>query len=387
MKGFELRSFRLVGAVLAALQAGILSAGYISSPDAAHSAASRRHTGIPSLAVAGGRLWVTYYGSPTGGEDSNNYCVLTTSADGGETWTDALVADPDGEGPVRAFDPEVWASPDGRILWTWTDRVAPLAAVATNANAGGLADPKKDRLMCLDFDARRVPSAQGLVPRQLARGVMMCKPAVLSDGTWLFPSAHWYEAPSACFYASADRGASFALRGGVTLPEAVRLFDEHTVAELGNGDLVTYIRTQGGTNVYASVSHDGGFTWEEARPAGFRHTSSRIFLKRLASGNLLLVKHGPLDADVGRRDLTAYLSDDGGATWKGGLLLDGREGAAYPDGDQASDGTIYVTYDRDRTGAQEILFAAFAEADVLARGVVSPVARLRRPIVAAPVRR
>ena len=102
------RAFPVALLLAAAATSTSLAGSYVAPPDAEHSAATRRHTGIPSVAVAkGGRLWVTFYGSPTGGEDSNNYCTLATSADGGRSWADVLVADPDGLGPKRAFDPEI----------------------------------------------------------------------------------------------------------------------------------------------------------------------------------------------------------------------------------------------------------------------------------------
>ena len=357
-------------------------ATYVAEPDAAHSASSRHHTGIPSIAIArNGRMWVTFYGSPTSGEDSNNYCTLATSMDGGRTWTDVLVADPDGLGPKRAFDPEIWTAPDGRVFWTWTERVAPLQSESKNANAGCLADPKNDRLMCVELQGDVLPTSPYPQPRQIARGVMMCKPIVRRDGAWLFPSAHWNDAPSACIYESTDAGKTFACIGGVTLPKDVRAYDEHTVAELANGDLLTFIRTARKVNCMESISHDGGKTWEVSRKARFEHTSSRIFMRKLKSGNLLLIKHGKLDEDCGRRNLTAYLSRDNGTTWEGGLLIDERNNASYPDGDQSADGVIHVVYDHDRLGTQEILLASFTEADILAgknsngkvrlRGVVS----------------
>ena len=353
-------------------------AAYVAEPDAAHSASSRRHTGIPSIAVASsGRLWATWYGSPTGGEDSNNYCTLATSADGGATWTDVLVADPDGIGPKRAFDPEIWAAPDGRMFWTWTERVSPLQSEAKHANAGCLADPKHDRLMCVDFSGDAMPKPPYPQPRHIARGVMMCKPIVRNDGAWLFPSAHWTDAPSACIYESKDAGKTFACIGGVTLPQKARVYDEHSVVQLTNGDLLAFIRTVRLANCMESVSHDGGRTWEEPKKARINHTSSRLFLCKLKSGNLLLVKHGKIDEDCGRRNLTAFLSRDDGKTWEGGLLLDERDNASYPDGDQAADGLIHVVYDHDRLGAQEILLASFTEADVLAGKLVSPHSRLR----------
>lgn len=356
-----------------------LAASYIFAPDAAHTAGERAHTGIPSIAVSkGGRLWATWYGGNTGGEDSNNYCTLAASADGGRTWKDVLVADPDGDGPLRAFDPEVWVSPDNRLFWTWTERKSELWSKAKHPNAGCLSDPKLDRLMCAEFPADGEIGGEIPKPRQIARGVMMCKPAVLDDGTWLFPVAHWGEAPSACFYASADKGKTFSFRGGITVPERNRSFDEHTVVQLGNGELLSFLRSQNGTNVFESVSRDRGFTWSEAKPAGFKHASARHFLKKLSDGRLLLVKHGAIGEDCGRSKLTAYISDDGGKNWKGGLMIDKRFGVSYPDGDQGPDGTIYVVYDRDRLGAQEILMKKFTADDVLAAKSADPA--FRKPV-------
>lgn len=359
----------------------VLLAAYLASPDADHAAQKRRHTGIPSIAVsAGGRLWATWYGSNTGGEDSNNYCTLATSSDGGISWKEVLVADPDGEGPLRAFDPEVWVSPENILFWTWTERVSVLQAEAKDPNAGCLSSPKRDRLMCAGFPADNEIVSPFPEPRQIARGVMMCKPALLDDGTWLFPVAHWYEEPSACFYASTDKGATFTLRGGVTLPKVNRLFDEHTLVQLGDGGLLSFQRGDRGTNVFESTSHDRGRTWQQVKPARFKHASTRHFLKKLADGRILLVKNGEIDEDCGRRKLKAFISDDDGKSWKGGLLLDERSDVSYPDGDQGPDGRIYVVYDRDRLGEQEVLMACFTAADLLAGKLVDRGSMLKKRI-------
>jgi hypothetical protein len=45
--------------------------------------------------------------------------------------------------------------------------------------------------------------------------------------------------------------------------------------------------------------------------------------------------------------MTAFVSENDGATWKGGLLLDERE-SSYPDGVQAEDSTLFVIYDHQR---------------------------------------
>ena len=348
-------------------------------PDAAHARSTRRHEGIPSLAVSAknGRMWCTWYGGPTAGEDSNNYVVLATSADGGKTWEEVLVADPDGAGPVRAFDPEVWIAPDGRLRWTWSERVAPLAAESPDAYSGCAADPKRDRLVMAELDAENAPAAPPEV-RDVARGVMMCKPTVLADGTWLLPVAHWYEAPSACVVASADGGKTFAERGGATLPRARRLFDEHQLVELRDGRLRCYMRVKDGPDgIWEAESADGGRTWGASRPSVLKHTSSRFFVTRLASGSLLFVKNGRGGKDEGRKNMTAYLSDDDGRTWPHALCLGEGLPSSYPDGQQLADGRIAVVYDDgDRLGKRGILLAVFREEDVRAGRAVSPDSRL-----------
>jgi hypothetical protein len=114
------------------------------------------------------------------------------------------------------------------------------------------------------------------------------------------------------------------------------------------------------------------------KPSGILHTPSRFFVRRLTSGNLLLVKHGPLDTRTSRSHLTAYLSNDDGKTWSGGLMLDERLGVSYPDGQQTPDGLIRIIYDYGRVTDRNILMAAFREEDVAAGKDVSHAVRLRQ---------
>jgi pimeloyl-ACP methyl ester carboxylesterase len=79
-----------------------------------------------------------------------------------------------------------------------------------------------------------------------------------------------------------------------------------------------------------------------------------------------------------RSHLTAFLSEDDGRTWTGGLLLDERIGVSYPDGQQSADGVIRIAYDYSRVGARHILFASFREQDVAAGKDVSGAVRLRQ---------
>ena len=107
-------------------------------------------------------------------------------------------------------------------------------------------------------------------------------------------------------------------------------------------------------------------------------------MRRLKSGTLLLIKHGAIDEKVSREKLMAFVSDDDGATWTGGLMIDDRDHVTYPDGVQAADGTIYVVYDYNRTPDGVIQLAVFTEDDVRAGKPVSDKVRLQLEIDRLP---
>ena len=302
---------------------------------------SRRFQGIPSVERArSGRLWATWYGGGID-EDRYNHILLATSEDGGSNWSDVgLVIDPDGDGPVRASDPCLWHDPDGRLWLFWaqgyerhTDERSGVWAITTRLS-----------------DAAKPEWSE---PVRLCDGVMLNKPTVLSSGEWLFPVALWYREGSAQVYSSSDQGSTWHFLGQSTvLAEQDRSADEHMIVERGNGALWMLVRTEYG--IGESISYDRGRTWSPVRPSQIQHTASRFFVRRLRSGDLLLAKNGPINKQIGRSHLTAFLSKDDGDSWTGGLLLDERDEVAYPDGVQAPDGTIYVIYDRSRKGAKEI---------------------------------
>jgi hypothetical protein len=330
---------------------------------------NRAVTMVSSMAVTpGGRLWVTWYAGPTPGEDKHNYVVLATSGDNGASWEEVLVIDPDGPGPVRAFDPEIWIDPSGHLWLIWAQAVSHSKDAHTWAVVAEDADTK---------------NPQWSEPRPLAPGVMMCKPTVLRDGTWVFPISDWEgrrlkspDAATAGFWVSKDQGATFTLRGAAVVPVANRSFDEHMFIERKDGSLWMLARTKYG--IGESTSTDRGVTWPEVTPSAIPHPSTRFFITRLQSGNLLLVKHGSMEERTGRSHLMAFISKDDGHTWEGGLLLDERAGISYPDGQQAKDGTIYITYDYSRTGERQILFATFREEDALAGKAVTDAVLLRQ---------
>lgn len=171
------------------------------------------------------------------------------------------------------------------------------------------------------------------------------------------------EKENARMVVSSDDGQSWHVRGGASVPDDVRAYDEHMIVERKDRSLWMLIRTKYG--IGESTSMDRGVTWTPVVPSGIQHPSARFFISRLNSGNLLLVKHGPIDQRIGRSHLMAFISKDDGHSWSDGLLIDERPGISYPDGQQVADGSIYLTYDFSRTGNQDILMTQFSESDVV----------------------
>lgn len=338
---------------------------HLGKPGPEHAVTNRAFTGIPSFAVAPqGRFWATWYAGVTPAEDANNYVVLATSGGEGSPWSEVLVIDPDGEGPVRAFDPQLWLSPDGRLFHFW----AQMEKGRRDAELG---------VWCIETGEPEAPDPAWSKPRRIGDGVMMGKPLVLSSGEWVLPVSRWREHDqSAQMIVSTDAGGTWGLRGACNVPLADRQFDEHLFVERRDGSLWLLARTNYGMG--ASVSVDRGRTWPGLKPSGILHTPSRFFVSRLASGNLLLVKHGPLDTRTSRSHLTAYLSKDDGRNWSGGLMLDERSGVSYPDGQQTPDGLIRVIYDYNRVSDRKILLATFREEDVAAGRDRSGAVKLRQ---------
>lgn len=350
-------------------QSFLLPPQVLQLPDAEHTLASRQFQGIPSLAISpNGRLWATWYAGKTPEEDHNNYVVIATSDDRGKTWHEHLAIDPDGEGPVRTYDPELWLDPTGKLWAFWAQTIGHVGTIAG--------------VWAITTDNPDHANPTWSSPRRLTDGVMMCKPTVLSTGQWLLPASTWKETDnSAKAIASTDQGRSWNLLGACHVPKEHRIFDEHMIVEKKDRSLWMLIRTDYG--IGESVSTDGGKTWSDLKPSAIQHPSSRFFIRTLASGNLLLVKHGPIDTATERSHLTAYLSEDDGNTWSAGLLLDERKGVSYPDGQQATDGTIHLVYDYDRKADRAIHMATFTEDDVLAGKLTTPDSTLQT-IVSKP---
>ena len=328
----------------------------------------------------GGRLWACWV---AGGDSPEAFFVLASSDDDGASWSRPRVV-LDSHSPDHPIDRSIlvgnlWTDPLGRLwlifdqsLHMFDGRAGVWATVCENPDA---ADPKWSK------------------PRRIWHGVTLNKPTVLSNGEWILPISldqrSGFGPFKGCFqeldsqrganvFVSTDQGATWQRRGAATFPNPD--WHEHMIVERRDGSLWMLARTRKG--IMQTISTDGGRTWANpTQPPQIRQPNARFHIRRLASGRLLLIKHGDkIDSHQGRVQLSAWLSDDDGLTWQGGLVIDERKGISYPDGFQAPDGSIYISYDRNRSTDGEILLAKFTEQDILAKKLVSPESKLKQLI-------
>ena len=97
----------------------------VTVPQKKHLISHRTYQGIPSVTqVQSGRLFCCWY---SGGEDEgpDNFVLVAYSDDRGETWSDAAaVVEPEAEN-IRAFDPEIFTTADGRLILFWSQSYSP----------------------------------------------------------------------------------------------------------------------------------------------------------------------------------------------------------------------------------------------------------------------
>jgi len=343
----------------------------------------------------GGRLWACWVG---GGASEKAFFVLATSDDDGATWSDPrLVIDPHDPAlplPRRTLVGSLWLDPKGR-LWHFFDQ-----SMTMFDGRGGC------WFTCCDDPDAGVP--EWTDPVRIWDGFSLNKPIVLSNGEWLLPVSLWSRGKiykqipmpdlpdedwppnpfvdafheldplrMAHVFVSCDEGETWQRRGGVAYPFPD--CDEHNLIERRDGSIWMTARIGDNRGMYQSVSRDQGRTWSTAEPTGLEQCSSRHFMRRLKSGRILMIKHGfPVETrPPDRSHLNAYLSEDDGVTWQGGLVLDDRLSVSYPDGAQAGDGRIFISYDYNRDTDGQVLLARFTEADVLARDCITPGSALR----------
>lgn len=338
--------------------------------DAKYEERIRQFQGCPTLATTkGGRIYLGWYSGGTTEPHIENYNLLHYSDDNGKSWSKPLLVIPSNkELGIHALDIQLWTAPDGTLHVFWVQNNAcPVPAPElipertpfrpVTINDGYLfADFTHAcwETVCADPDAA---DPQFSEPRYLGTGFLRCKPVVLQSGAQLNFNYEQVD-PRYAYSVSHDGGKTYERCYGAE--KLSTPFDESMAYEKEDGSVRMFARTRLG-ELAESISCDGGKTWSEAQLSGIDAPNTRFFVSRTPSGRVLLIHN---DDREDRKNMTLSLSEDDGKTWKYHLCIDTRNHISYPDADFYN-GRIYLTYDRERTGAKEILFASVTEEDII----------------------
>ncbi|MCL4218821.1 MAG: glycoside hydrolase, partial [Candidatus Hydrogenedentes bacterium] len=120
-----------------------------------------------------------------------------------------------------------------------------------------------------------------------------------------------------------------------------------SLIQRSDGAIVAYMRDTGDApgRIQLSVSEDEGESWSIPVDLEIPNPDSSVEIIGLTSGKWLLVCN---DTEDSRAQLTAFVSDDEGQTWKWRRQIepsdDEGESFSYPSVIQTQDGLIHVTY-------------------------------------------
>ncbi len=328
----------------------------------------RQFQGCPTIAITkGGRIFMGWYSGGIKEPHMDNYNLLIYSDDFGKTWSEPVLVIPSNkEKFIHALDIQLWTSPEGKLYVFWVQNNTDLATNPKPEIKGNQPWIIVDGYQFPDFehsewvsvcDNPDAPTLSFSAPRYLDIGFLRCKPLVLNSGRWI--NFNYDQLSDRYGYSiSDDKGISYKhYYGSKKIGTA---FDETMAYQMKDGRIRMFARTYVGY-LAQSYSSDGGLTWSETALTDIETPHTRFYVSRTPSGRLLLVNN---DDKKDRKNMTVYLSEDDGITWKYKRCIDEREDLSYPDVDFYNN-RIYLTYDRERTGAKEILFTSFTEEDIM----------------------
>lgn len=310
--------------------------------------------GCPTiLRTPKGTLYAGWYsGGPS--EGLLNYSLMVKSTDGGLSWNrePLLVIDSLPDQKIQSLDIQYWLDPQGRFWYFWTQR-----DYKYNHK-----DPKHLSVWAMICDDPDAPELKWSEPRFISPGFLRTQPTILKDGRWILCAYDWVDNYYR-YSESFDQGKTWHRRiaGKKHLKDAFA-FDETMMFEAKDGTLRLLARPRKAVGyLIESRSTDGGKTWSDGVRSDIPNPSSRFFIKRLRSGNILMLNNWE---SVDRYHLTAAISVDDGKTWKHKLLLDPRR-SSYPDAVEGADGELFIVHDCSRGGFKEILISRLTERDII----------------------
>ncbi len=337
---------------------------------------NRKWNGCPNIAVTGKRIWACIYTGGIREPDPNdlNMGVVAVSDDGGNSWIDPYIVTKDPKWTTYQITP-FYYEPLGRLYLfccVSAGKIAYEYAVYTDNPEAPLNE------VFWKFLNRNADGSVSYMDCSSGDWVSwQHQPLVINnDGQeeWIRMSRIYRDNAAASWkdhgiFVSTDYGKSWNLRSVITNPLSVRsavTCPESVCVQLNDGRLMIYARIEGGKyggvmRCYSSNLGKNWTDWEYELEEPLRGPGSLLDVKRLPSGNLLLVNNNTKSQ---RSGLTAYLSTDDGETYRYSLLIDERI-SSYPDIALDGNGNIYIINDAHRYPNGEIRMTVITEQDII----------------------
>ncbi|MEN2400552.1 sialidase family protein [Flavobacterium sp. MC2016-06] len=329
------------------------------------------YQGVPTLVHKDGVLFAAWDGG-NHGEELNQYIIVSTSLDMGNTWEENKLIIAPLKDSIRHFDSSLWLDKFKNIHLSWT-----MSKGMWDGGRGGIYETM---LHLEDNNITITP------PRRLFAGAMCVRPiqSGLDNSSMLFPvygygigqgwsSGQFFygtlpEILGPSLYSATYDEKNKRINNPVLLSRIPRIypstFDEHSVVSIGKDSLLCLLR-KNIDGLCTNLSVNNGKTWQGEQKfkqlEGGIMCSSRPYIGKLKSGNLLIVFNNSSQ----REKMTAFLSKDKGKTWPYKLLIDERRTVSYPSVVQNDIGEICLVYDYNRYPNGRIMFTKFTEEDII----------------------
>ena len=386
MKKISIFIALVVATMVAKADEGYLKVTPNMSPDAAkYAVKALNYTQITALeTTVKGRLWASVL---CGGDNADGFLMLAYSDSRGKNWEESVMTLDARAEKLSVRNGVLWRSPKGE-MWLFY------------AVFDGYYDGRGSMwaMNCKNpDDAKPVWEA----PKYLGVGIPTGRPVLGGNGEWVLPVALWsreamgylstpyiankWEKPQfaspyldkytnldskrgAGVYISSDEGNSWSENLGVVkcANEAVAArFNNPQLFRHADGSVRMVVRASGTAWSYVATSRDAK-SWSE--PVRFVSAPDQDFaLHRLADGKLLMVRNGRFDQNLYwyPEGMYAYLSDDCGVTWYGGLRLATDITTLDPVVAEGEDGLLYIsTYkEADGVAANRLFTTSVSEID------------------------
>lgn len=335
-----------------------------------------------------GRLWASVLG---GGDNAKGFLLLAYSDNGGESWrTPVAVIDPHDKAlkaPRSANHGVLWLSPKGDLWYFYTvsiyyfdGRGALFATVCHNPESATPLWSEPMHLgagVCSGKPVVRPESGDWLLPVAL-----WGRDVILYEGRrWISPAQNGHKWPSpyaeaykeldakrgSGVYISSDEGKSWSEHLGVVkTPSAVsERYSNPSIFVNQQGGVTMVTRSANTTWSYASTSANG-VEWQSVAEKFVQAPDQKSAFVKLPNGKLLMVRNGRMDQPLYwlPEKMYAYLSEDDGETWYGGLRISDDELSQDPCVALGRDGKIYVAYTSDIFGKSQMHLVTTSEAEI-----------------------